>query len=62
MKEQMTKLREELQKTESHAKNATGVVTWSTNGPVGVSMIRVLVETIEAQQAEIERLKAGNPR
>jgi hypothetical protein len=51
LKSEVDKYRDKLKEKKGH------VCTWGKNGPVGMRLIDVLVETLEAQQKRIEALE-----
>ena len=51
LKSEVDRYRDKLKEKKGH------VCTWGQNGPVGMQLIDVLVETLEAQQKRIEALE-----
>jgi len=51
LKSEVDRYRDKLKEKKGH------VCTWGKNGPVGMQLIDVLVETLEAQQKRIEALE-----
>jgi hypothetical protein len=57
MDNELEKMRRALDEQKSFLKTATGVMTASPNGPVGLPIIEAMVAVIEAQAKEIAELK-----